>query len=174
MSHRAGSRGVDAEACGTLTGVTRGMLAFMLMVVVAAESARPQERSRVVATVIMFGDLANSLGAFGLGLVAEVGGYRGMYSVVLVLALAAAVLYRSLGFSHMYVYTCGVLALLALHVTLSSRTVKQTQVLYLLSITLLVVSGSAFVLLAHQTGAFSAALLSSWQCGMRGQASLTF
>ena len=49
----------------------------------------------MVATVIMFGDLANSLGAFGLGLVAEVSGYRGMYSVVLVLAVAAAVLYRS-------------------------------------------------------------------------------
>lgn len=66
-----------------------------LMVVVAAESARPQDRSRVVATVIMFGDLANSLGAFGLGLVAEFAGYRGMYGVVLALALAAAVLYRS-------------------------------------------------------------------------------
>ncbi len=66
-----------------------------LMVVVAAESARPQERSRVVATVIMFGDLANSLGALGLGLVAEFSGYRGMYGVVLVLAFAAAVLYRS-------------------------------------------------------------------------------
>jgi len=79
----------------------------------------------------------------------------------LLLLAGAAFLYRSLGFSHMYVYTCGVLALLALHVTLSSRTVKQTQVLYLLSITLLVVSGSAFVLLAHQTGSFSAALLSS-------------
>ena len=66
-----------------------------LMVVVAAESARPQDRSRVVATVIMFGDLANSLGAFGLGLVAEVAGYRGMYAVVAALALGAAVLYRS-------------------------------------------------------------------------------
>jgi diguanylate cyclase (GGDEF)-like protein len=81
--------------------------------------------------------------------------------ISLVLLAGAAVLYRSLGFSHMYVYTCGVLALLALHVTLSSRTVKETQVLYLLSVTLLVVSGSAFVLLAHQTGSFSAALLSS-------------
>ncbi|MEN8761538.1 MAG: GGDEF domain-containing protein [Thiogranum sp.] len=79
----------------------------------------------------------------------------------LLLLGGAAFLYRSLGFSPMYVYTCGVLALLALHVTLSSRTVKQTEVLYLLSITLLVVSGSAFVLLAHQTGSFSAALLSS-------------
>ena len=81
--------------------------------------------------------------------------------VSLLLLAGAALLYRSLGFGHMYVYTCGVLALLALHVTLSSRTVKQTQVLYLLSITLLLVSGSAFVLLAHQTGSFSAALLSS-------------
>jgi len=79
----------------------------------------------------------------------------------LLLLAGAAFLYQSLGFSQMYVYTCGVLALLALHVTLSSRTVKQTEVLYLLSITLLVVSGSAFVLLAHQTGSFSAALLSS-------------
>jgi diguanylate cyclase (GGDEF)-like protein len=81
--------------------------------------------------------------------------------VSLVLLAGAAFLYRLLGFSPMYVYTCGVLAVLALHVTLSSRTVKQTEVLYLLSITLLVVSGSAFVLLAHQTGSFSAALLSS-------------
>ena len=80
--------------------------------------------------------------------------------VSLLLLAGAAFLYRTLGFSPMYVYTCGVLALLALHVTLSSRTVKQTQVLYLLSITLLVVSGTAFVLLAHQTGSFSAALLS--------------
>jgi len=47
----------------------------------------------------------------------------------LLLLAGAAFLYRSLGFSHMYVYTCGVLALLALHVTLSSRTVKQTQVM---------------------------------------------
>jgi len=81
--------------------------------------------------------------------------------VSLLLLAGAAVLYQLLGFSYTYVYTCGVLALLALHVTLSSRTVKQTEVLYLLSITLLVVSGSAFVLLAHQTGSFSAALLSS-------------
>jgi diguanylate cyclase (GGDEF)-like protein len=81
--------------------------------------------------------------------------------VSLLLLAGAAFLYQLLGFSTMYVYTCGLLAVLALHVTLSSRSVKQTQVLYLLSITLLVVSGSAFVLLAHQTGSFSAALLSS-------------
>lgn len=66
-----------------------------LMIVVAADSATPQERSRVVATVIVFGDLANSLSAFGLGAIADWFGYRGMYLSVMVMALAAAVLYRS-------------------------------------------------------------------------------
>lgn len=66
-----------------------------LMTVVAAESARPQERSKVIATVVAFGDLANSAAAFGLGIVADGVGYRGMYLVVMIVTLAATVLYRS-------------------------------------------------------------------------------
>ena len=66
-----------------------------LMTVVAAESARPQERSRVIATVVAFGDLANSAAAFGLGIIADGVGYRGMYLVVMVVTLCATVLYRS-------------------------------------------------------------------------------
>jgi diguanylate cyclase (GGDEF)-like protein len=81
--------------------------------------------------------------------------------VSLLLLAGAAVLYERLGFSSAYTYTCALLGVLALHVTLSSQTLKQIEVLYLLSVTLLVVSGSAFVLLAHQTGDFSAALMSS-------------
>lgn len=73
-----------------------------LMVVVAADSATPRERSRVVATVIVFGDLANSAAAFGLGAVADLVGYRGMYLSVLAMALVAAALYRS---SFMYPVT---------------------------------------------------------------------
>jgi hypothetical protein len=47
------SQAADAEACGTLTGVTRGMIAFMLMVVVAAcgapaVSSVPVEASAIV------------------------------------------------------------------------------------------------------------------------------
>lgn len=66
-----------------------------LMVVVAADSARPQDRSKVVATVIVFGDLANSLGALGLGVVADAAGYRAMFATVMVSAGLAALLYRS-------------------------------------------------------------------------------
>ena len=71
------------------------LLSMALMILVAADSASPQERSRVVATVIVFGDLANSAAAFGLGAIADWVGYRGMYLSVMFMALAAAVLYRS-------------------------------------------------------------------------------
>jgi diguanylate cyclase (GGDEF)-like protein len=80
--------------------------------------------------------------------------------VSLLLLAGAAVLYERLGFNSSYTYTCALLGVLALHVTISSQTMKQIEVLYLLSVALLVVSGSAFVLLAHQTGDFSSALLS--------------
>ena len=66
-----------------------------LMVVIAADSASPDQRSRVVATVIVFGDLANSFAAFGFGALADVIGYRGMYAIVAGMVGIAAVLYRS-------------------------------------------------------------------------------
>lgn len=81
--------------------------------------------------------------------------------VALLLLGAAATLYALLGFSMAYVYTFSMLAILALHIAVSSRFIKTTPMLYMLGITLLVIAGSAFVLLAHKTGAFSAALLSS-------------
>ena len=66
-----------------------------LMIVIAADSASPDERSRVVATVIVFGDLANSFAAFGFGALADVIGYRGMYGIVAAMVAFAALLYRS-------------------------------------------------------------------------------
>lgn len=81
--------------------------------------------------------------------------------VSLLLLGAAATLYALLGFSVAYVYTFSMLAILALHIAISSRYIKTTPMLYMLGMTLLIIAGSAFVLLAHKTGAFSAALLSS-------------
>ena len=66
-----------------------------LMIVIAADSASPDERSRVVATVIVFGDLANSFAAFGFGALADVIGFRGMYGIVAAMVALAALLYRS-------------------------------------------------------------------------------
>lgn len=79
----------------------------------------------------------------------------------LILLGAAATLYAFLGLSVYYVYTFALLAALALHVAVSSRMVRDMQVLYLLGMALLTIAGVAFVLLAHKTGAFSAALMSS-------------
>jgi len=82
--------------------------------------------------------------------------------VVSVLLLGAATtLYAMLGFGTAYVYTFSMLTLLSLHVAVSSRVIKDTQILYLLGMALLIIAGTAFVLLAHKTGVFSAALLSS-------------
>ncbi|UTW07134.1 GGDEF domain-containing protein [Pseudomonas benzenivorans] len=85
--------------------------------------------------------------------------------VALMLLSCGAAFYAWIGLDQpldqRYVYTFSVLALLALNTIVSSLAVKQTRILYLLAITLLVMSGSAFVLLAHQTGSLNAALLSS-------------
>lgn len=81
--------------------------------------------------------------------------------VSLLLLGAAATLYALLGFSTAYVYTFTLLALLALHIAVSTRFITAAPMLYMLGMTLLIIAGTAFVLLAHKTGAFSAALLSS-------------
>ncbi len=81
--------------------------------------------------------------------------------VSLLLLSAATLLYALLGFDQIYIYTCSVLAALSLHMAISARAVQEIKVLYLLGITLLVVNGVAFVLLAHQAGSFDSALFGS-------------
>ena len=66
-----------------------------LLMLIAVDSASGEDRSRVVATVTTFGDLANSGGALALGLVAEAVDYDGMYFVVAGCALLAMALMRS-------------------------------------------------------------------------------
>lgn len=79
--------------------------------------------------------------------------------VTLLLLLAAAVLYGLLDYNDTYMYTCAVLSLLCLHVIFSSRKVSDANALFLLCITLIIVCGTAFVLLAHREGNFSSTLL---------------
>jgi diguanylate cyclase (GGDEF)-like protein len=86
----------------------------------------------------------------------------GLLSLValLFLGLATAVSWRfSLGTS--YTYTYSLLTALALHIYLSSGRVKQLRLLYLLAMLLLVVCGSALVLLAQRSGQLHAMLLLS-------------
>ncbi|MDX2505987.1 MAG: GGDEF domain-containing protein [Gammaproteobacteria bacterium] len=83
----------------------------------------------------------------------------GMVSMFLL--AASAVVYFLLGYDTLYIYSCSVLAALAFHVSVSARSIHEINVLYLLGMTLLVVNGVAFVLLAHHTGTFNAALFAS-------------
>ena len=66
-----------------------------LLILIAVDSASDAERSRAVATVTTFGDVANSAGTLVLGFVAESAGYDGMYLVVAGSAFLALVLMRS-------------------------------------------------------------------------------
>ena len=95
-------------------------------------------------------------------MVKEVGHGVGILGLVtLLLLIAAAVLYSLLHYSEHYLYTCAMLGLLCMHVIYTSRRVLETKALYLLCMTLIVVSCVAFVLLAHREGNFNNALLPS-------------
>jgi len=59
------------------------------------------------------------------------------------------------------VYTCLLLALLAVHILVSARAIREVKSLYLLGTTLLIISGTAFVLMAHKSGSFDFALFAS-------------
>jgi len=81
--------------------------------------------------------------------------------VTLLLLAGASLLYGLLDYDELYLYTCMLLGVLCLHVIFTSSRVPDSQALYLLCMTLIVVSGTAFVLLAHAEGNFNNALLPS-------------
>ena len=84
-----------------------------------------------------------------------------MSALALVLLAAEAVLYARLNLGSGYLYTSGLLAVLAVNVLISARAVSEIRALHLLGMCLLVVSCTAMVLLAHQTGVFSTVLFAS-------------
>jgi diguanylate cyclase (GGDEF)-like protein len=61
----------------------------------------------------------------------------------------------------MYLYTCAILVMLSLNMVFAARSVVDPQALHLLGVTLLVVCGSAFVLLAHYQQVFHPMLFAS-------------
>ena len=79
--------------------------------------------------------------------------------VTFLLLIGASILYSLLSYSELYLYTCGMLALLCIHIIFTARKLPNAKSLYLLSMTLIIVSGTAFVLLAHREGSFTNALL---------------
>ncbi len=88
-------------------------------------------------------------------------GVRSMSLVFLLLLLGSVLVSEKLGLGRPHVYTCAALAALCVHVYFSARAIHEIKTLHVLGMTLLIISGTAFVLLAHRTGAFGAALFSS-------------
>lgn len=86
----------------------------------------------------------------------------GILSMMLMAGLA--VLFSELGYSGGYLYTFGVLGLLALHIALSARMIANSadaRVFYLLGIALLALASLAFVLLAHRVSILNTTLFGS-------------
>jgi diguanylate cyclase (GGDEF)-like protein len=81
--------------------------------------------------------------------------------ITLLLLISASILYSLLEYDDQYLYTCMMLSLLSIHVIFSARRISDAKSLNLLCMTLIIVSGTAFVLLAHKEGNFLDALLPS-------------
>lgn len=88
-------------------------------------------------------------------------GVMAMSLLMLGLILTALLFYLRLGLEPVYLYAYGLVAALALHVYFSARTLGEIRVLYLLGITLLTISATAFVSIAHQTNSFSILLFAN-------------
>ena len=88
-------------------------------------------------------------------------GLMGLSFVLLCLFATEGLLFTYSGLGAKASTTCLLLAGLALHIMVSARAIRDVKSLYMLGATLLMISGTAFVLLAHNTGAFSFALFAS-------------
>ncbi len=82
-------------------------------------------------------------------------GLRVLCLVFILLLSASAILDAVLGLSGPYLYTYLVLAVLSTNIYFAARTIRDVRSLHLLGMTLLVISSTAMVLLAHKEGTFS-------------------
>ena len=88
-------------------------------------------------------------------------GIADMSLILLSLFAMEAIFFDAFNYEQSYWYTSTLLALLSLHILISARAAQDTRSLYLLGTTLLIISGTAIVLLAHKTGMFDLVLFSS-------------
>jgi diguanylate cyclase (GGDEF)-like protein len=88
-------------------------------------------------------------------------GLIAMSILTMVILVIEATLYVKFALDPMYLYTCAILVLLSLNMVFAARTVSDPQALHLLGVTLLTVSGSAFILLAHYQAVFHPMLFAS-------------
>ena len=88
-------------------------------------------------------------------------GLGSMSLIIIVILMIEAGLFIKFELDYMYLYTCAILMVLAVNIWIASRSIVEPQALYLLGVTLLIVSGTAFVLLAHYQQVFHPMLFAS-------------
>jgi diguanylate cyclase (GGDEF)-like protein len=88
-------------------------------------------------------------------------GVMAMSFLFLLLLFGAVMVSSELALQRSFAYTSAALAALSAHVYFAARNVTAISSLHALGMTLLIISGSSFVLLAHQNGAFGAAIFGS-------------
>ena len=88
-------------------------------------------------------------------------GIVAMSALTLLTQIAAVVLYYRFSFHESFFYTCGLLALLSLHIVVSAKFVKGIPALNLLSTMLLVITSVAIMTIAHRTGTMHAGLMAN-------------
>ena len=88
-------------------------------------------------------------------------GLRVAAMVASVVFLGSLLLHIRLGFGKEYLYTYGLLILLAVNVHYSARHVRDIKTLHLLGMVMFVISGAALILLAHKTSTFGPGLMAT-------------
>ncbi len=88
-------------------------------------------------------------------------GLAAMSILTIAILVIEALLYVKFSLDPMYIYTCAILVVLSFNILFSAHTISDPQALHLLGVTLLVVSGTAFVLLAHYQQEFHPMMFAS-------------
>jgi diguanylate cyclase (GGDEF)-like protein len=85
-------------------------------------------------------------------------GLMTLSAILFILFSMETFIFLHFGYNRNHVYTGSLLVLLSTHVFFSARATRDSRTIYLLGTILLLISGTAFVLLAHQSGTFSLTL----------------
>ena len=88
-------------------------------------------------------------------------GVKSMCMLLFGLIVFAIPVYVELNLSPIYFYTYSLIAVLALHIYFSAHRIDKIRELYLLGITLLTISATAFLSIAHHTSSFSVLLFAN-------------
>lgn len=88
-------------------------------------------------------------------------GLKIMSALLIFLVIVALLILNFTGMQKAHIQNYFLVMALAMHINISARTVNEIKVLHMLGMTLLIISATAFVLVAHQIGKFNPLLIAN-------------